>query len=441
MAKVTYEDGTVINFDGTPTQNDIEEAYNQVKGITKSIPQDTLEDKISQRQDAFSGLTKLNPPTINQPLAGMFNIPAQVTGKTLSILGGLGQRVEALGSNVVEQIQKGKINPLLTVTPPIAYAVNPAYREAINQGITGKRLGEYGDIGRRAGFPEPVNVIGGLAGSIAMQNWLTGGMISKNVKVISSDIKTLAQEKAPQIMNDKWLIDKAQKTGQVTDKVIKDMNTEIGNFYNTVSDVPVNRSKIQDIISNLWGMAKEDTSRVIQEIKDKFGGTVKTTVGDAKKLKDIVQDYIPESVWLKGKKGMDLTPAQQKLTDAYFGLKKVIHEALGKEVSPTLATLEDKATNIYRTGKVIKRMVVDETGKYRKTSQLVNIFKGNPAQAGRRSIFNDLSKMNEEAQQIIKDMGKFTGRQATKKFIKKVVGAGLVGYSGYEIIKKLLGKQ
>src|SRR3990167_10657704 len=37
MARVRYEDGTVINFDGTPTPDDLEFAYRQ----TKNIPQTT----------------------------------------------------------------------------------------------------------------------------------------------------------------------------------------------------------------------------------------------------------------------------------------------------------------------------------------------------------------------------------------------------------------
>lgn len=38
MPKVKYEDGTVIEFDSTPSPQDIEEAYNQAKGITSSSP-------------------------------------------------------------------------------------------------------------------------------------------------------------------------------------------------------------------------------------------------------------------------------------------------------------------------------------------------------------------------------------------------------------------
>jgi hypothetical protein len=38
MARVKFEDGTVINFDGQPTPDDIEEAYNSVKGIKTPAP-------------------------------------------------------------------------------------------------------------------------------------------------------------------------------------------------------------------------------------------------------------------------------------------------------------------------------------------------------------------------------------------------------------------
>ena len=51
MAKVKFEDGTVLNFDSTPTQQDIDEAYSAAKGSRArnvkltSIPFDSKELK------------------------------------------------------------------------------------------------------------------------------------------------------------------------------------------------------------------------------------------------------------------------------------------------------------------------------------------------------------------------------------------------------------
>lgn len=48
MAKITYEDGTIINFDGTPSPQDIEEAYMQTKGQVGGSM--TLQPQLSGQQ-------------------------------------------------------------------------------------------------------------------------------------------------------------------------------------------------------------------------------------------------------------------------------------------------------------------------------------------------------------------------------------------------------
>ena len=60
MAKVTYDDGTVINFEGKPSSADIEEAYNSVKG-TKSPSQ------AQQSQPKQSIGSQLLQSTLNFP--------------------------------------------------------------------------------------------------------------------------------------------------------------------------------------------------------------------------------------------------------------------------------------------------------------------------------------------------------------------------------------
>ena len=56
MPKVRYDDGTVINFDGDPTDEDIEDAYNQIKGVAVAEPSPDLEKareaEIAQKQQA-----------------------------------------------------------------------------------------------------------------------------------------------------------------------------------------------------------------------------------------------------------------------------------------------------------------------------------------------------------------------------------------------------
>lgn len=47
MSKIKFEDGTIVNFDGTPTPQDVEEVANQL-GINKNIPQMNIQQETSQ---------------------------------------------------------------------------------------------------------------------------------------------------------------------------------------------------------------------------------------------------------------------------------------------------------------------------------------------------------------------------------------------------------
>lgn len=117
---------------------------------------DTLTDKISKRTDiygeAVKGFRQLKP-TIN-PIKAI----SQVADVTLKSLGGVTQRAESVIANPFI-LKDGK-------------SQNPF--QAIKEGITGKQLGEVGDIARQAGLPEPVAAGLGLLGT-----GILGGALSK----------------------------------------------------------------------------------------------------------------------------------------------------------------------------------------------------------------------------------------------------------------------
>jgi len=70
MAKVTYGDGTVISFGGTPTEADIEEAYNQVKGSSQESQLITPTTQEAPPQEDFvEGLISKSEGLTNKPVS------------------------------------------------------------------------------------------------------------------------------------------------------------------------------------------------------------------------------------------------------------------------------------------------------------------------------------------------------------------------------------
>ena len=121
---------------------------------------DTLNDKISKRTDIYGEAVKAieqAKPTIN-PIKAV----GQVADIGLKSFGGVAQRAEATLANPFILKDGRPQNPI----------------QAIREGLTGKQLGELGDVARQAGFPEPVAAGLGLLGT-----GILGGALSKTYKV------------------------------------------------------------------------------------------------------------------------------------------------------------------------------------------------------------------------------------------------------------------
>jgi len=202
------------------------------------------------------------------------------------------------------------------------------------------------------------------------------------------------------------------------------------------------KAKFKEALEHLWkGSSREEIDEIVKTLKTEIGEELSPNFDTVKKVKDIIQRDIPESLWLKGKKGIDLTPLQQKKVNAYFKLKSITENALsGTEEGEYLKYLDKKATDIYRLTKTVKRMVIDQTGQPTETGRLVQAFSGKAGQAGKENLFYRMKELNENAQDIIGNMGKFRNRQIVKGFAKKTIGGGLLLGSGYGLGKRLFGR-
>jgi len=253
-----------------------------------------------------------------------------------------------------------------------------------------------------------------------------------------NNVKSLGN-KFPKIMNRDWLISQTQKTASMADDTINGIRGEYDELYKIIGETKIDRTEVKNIIADLLrGATKEEADEILTNLRNNLGQYAKADLNTVKKIKDIVQSDIPENVWLKGRKGIDLTPLQQKKVNAYFKLKSITEKTLtGTEEGNYLSYLDKKATDVYRLSKTIKRMVIDQTGQPTETGRLTQAFSGKAGQAGKENLFYRLRELNEDAQEIITNMNKFRKRQFLKKAGVTVTG----GYGLYELGRRIFGKQ
>lgn len=246
---------------------------------TKLAPVDVSAKK--QRQDILAGA--LNEMQQRKPID--YVDPRKslgVTGTNLKALSGLAQRAEAAASNPILNLQEKGIS-----------ALNPI--EAFKQfrsGLSGKKFGEYGDIARNAGVPEPIAAGIGLAGSMVLDP--VGGLISKPANALAKFSNQLSKDGGVRIMNailntDPRLLAKGRNLGQ--EAIEKGI---VGSYRTMLSKIDKNLSKTSGVIDNFLSGRSEtvDAFKLGSSLDDAF--KTRVTAGDllgARKIKQ-VQDTI-----------------------------------------------------------------------------------------------------------------------------------------------------
>jgi hypothetical protein len=132
----------------------------------QAAPVDRVEKRIAGQEDMLGSLGKdIAEKPLETFLSGYKN---PLNQPALRALGGVAQRTEATIANPILELQKGNFLGMPS---------------AVKQGVTGERLGQFGDVIRRSevGGPlnEPIAAIGGLLGSLAIPDIAMGGKMAK----------------------------------------------------------------------------------------------------------------------------------------------------------------------------------------------------------------------------------------------------------------------
>lgn len=254
--------------------------YEREEKVISSRNQELQSTQRSLAKDIAGEYTRMfqGKPTI-PPYANPLLI-----GKTVEAIN---PRIEAMGANVALKMQEGTINP---------FALGA---EAI-KGITGERLGQYGDAYRRLNVPEPIAASLGM-GNLGLQYKLQGNLLNwmkrNPVFKFGKEVPLQVAEKA-----DVGLKKVSESVYNQYEQKLKDITGKSNNFDDITSKI--------DEIENAY---PENTPKLLKKIRERLFETTEMSAEELRNLKMELKKGV-ESV-LKGK--ADANPLQQAQLEIY----------------------------------------------------------------------------------------------------------------------------
>lgn len=314
MSKIRFEDGTVINFEGTPTPEDVEEAYSSVKGSQSTVP-----------------------------APGMIEDWATPAG---AVLGGLSGT--ALG-----------------VGPFIGSAIGTSAGKQVSDFARERRTGKKIPFGERVGGQAAAVgtdlALGGLVGGVAKGGkalFKAGGRIKRAVPFLRS---AKAAPAAEQIF-----VKSGKVAGQAMDEYGKQLSDAgvrvqskvfLPDVLDAVTDPVIGRGAVRDLAKYdaRWGT---NLSSLVDELPDSFSATEaqhlanalrEISPSSARSIRQSISDAIPQEFAgiksgyaqamrdvdvLKAGVGRNVFRGTEKIGDAYKdpNFSEVLKRRLPEEV-------------------------------------------------------------------------------------------------------------
>jgi len=400
--------------------------------ITQQLRQKTLpgyektEERIAQQPDLLRKAIEMARPA---PTArgGVLRLldPTRPVRTGMAGLGGLWQRGEAAIANPLMVYQERLADVLAKPTLPNLFEFHKDVGKAQLRGITGERLGEFGDIPRRAGVPGPVSAAIGLGTMGGLANLLTGGAAGRGTQKAMAG----AKRRLPRVMKEELPLRRAETIANELKKTRTSLGKEVGKIIQKsgskkvdVKELTARLGKVrlpQSVVSSL-----DDPIYGIEKLPDK---TYTPTVKNMHKILKALDDHMTTRSW-----GESSKISQTRTKEMYA----IIRRAMGKaapEINKPFTVFSNFMKNIYRpTIRTVKKTTGQIVEKPLKAT-----LKSTGEQATKEAL-KRLGKESPASAQAIKDVQKYIGRQATKEGLKRAVrlGAGL-GIPAY-IINRII---
>jgi hypothetical protein len=302
-----------------------QEAISAIGSMQKTSPLQKRENEVERLISERGQLTK----NIGESFSSEGTIP-KVVG-SMQALGAPFQAYESALANPMLEIQAGRPQNV-----PSAFM----------QGVTGKRLGEFGDVGRVAGYPEPVNVaMGTLLGVITPFN-----LVSKSLKNITKISK----------FTDQGIMKAGRQIVSGSDEAVSLLSKDLDGIYNSIGKTKIsNPVAVAEAIESLPRAVKNN---LMKELRIEDVGDL--TIDKVRSLKQLLGKSKP-GAFKDSASGIDV----EKVNNAYGVFKKSIQESLsaqGKEytkIGKELLEADEAVTEAINASKFLKNMVTESTLK------------------------------------------------------------------------------
>lgn len=330
--------------------------------------------------------------------------------------------------------QAGISNPALAMQQGNFNPIDLAKESAL--GISGQKLGEYGDVYRTA-IPGGAGKVAGVVGGLTLD---VAGPI-KALKTINKTFGGISR------MSDAGILKAGDSLVQATKNAENFAGTKLNNAFNKVDSVKVDPQKFLDEASKL-------PSILIKKMEEKFGNldelAQNMTVGKLRQFKQMLGKFNP-SAFGKETRGLTENIQADDINNAYSATKKLLTESVtkgvGQKAADKLLKLEEAFTEVSRASDSVKRTVIDPILlKATKAGNMAGKLVKEGDVTGRMAM-NTLKKSGpkamKEINRAVRALENFNRIQSYSEIGKHILNAatyggaiGAAGSAGYNLIRQ-----
>lgn len=284
------------------------------------------------------------------------------------------------------------------------------------QGVTGQRMGEFGDLPRRAGFGEPLSRAIGISTDVALGNILSKGKLAK----AGTGPKPVTTAEG------NFLLNNVNKADEILDMTKKSRGQAVRQAIDNVSDIVADTADINSQIKKIPNLYK-NLKNPLYKVKFDKSGKVKGDINNLQNVIEAVNDLSTTKAWVDAGSKM-----QRALNGVYITTRNAMKTAArtkgtGPEYTALISALNDYSDLMDKmTG--FKKMY-DTAGEplaYRFRSLFTKT--GDPLY---KQKWDELRKIVPELEPITKEMQGYVNKTALKQFGKTVgkqaIRAGILG--------------
>jgi len=325
----------------------------------------------------------------------------------LNLVGMPFERVEAGVANVAMALQDGRVGDTL---------------KDFEDGINGKKLGQIGDVYRKAGAPEMAAKTMGLATTmlpIAGSIFKATGALTKMTGIFK--------------FTDKGLLKAGGALAKGADDAVAFVGNNVNKAYKPVDAILVDGVELIKTV--------DDLPKVLsKQVAKEMGGDItkladSATIADARKLSQVIGKYRSGSSFGKMERGIAETIDDININKAYSSVKKVMERTLtdrglGKRVD-ALLDVNDVFVDTINSAKFIRKAITNPT--LNKATRASSVARGlkTAGDVSTRTALNTLLKGGKSASKNIMNavdkLNKYNAISTASEIGGKIVNYSILG--------------